>query len=114
MNWTEDEYAEYISKTKVRNKASVPLADLERNPCVIAKKKNEIKAFDKAVNITLHSRRHRLADSDGLCGKWVIDSFVQAGILRSDTPEEVKEVRFSQEKIGRDEEEETIIIIEEA
>ena len=73
-----------------------------------------MQAFDKAVDINIHSKRHRLTDADGLCAKWVVDSIVDAGILRDDSPRYVKSVTFSQEKIGAKEPESTIVTISEA
>jgi len=52
--------------------------------------------------IHLHSIRRRLADSDGICGKYVIDGIIHAGILPDDSPEEVKETSFSQEKSNQE------------
>lgn len=71
----------------------------------MAKKKDT--RFDTPVRITIHSVRKQLADPDGISGKAAIDGLVKAGILGDDTSEEVKEVRFTQEK-GQDK---TIITI---
>ena len=51
------------------------------------------------------------ADPDGISAKWAIDAIVKAGVLKDDSPKEVKEVRFSQEKIGTEFEEDTIITL---
>lgn len=59
----------------------------------------------------MHSKRYRLADSDGISAKYVIDALVLGGVLADDSPEFVKEVRFSQEKISKDKPEETIITV---
>jgi hypothetical protein len=72
-----------------------------------------MQTFGSPVNIHIHSRRHRLADPDGLCAKWVIDSIVTCGILKDDSVTYVKNVTFSQEKIGTKKHESTIITIEE-
>jgi len=48
--------------------------------------------------IHIHSLRKRLADSDGISGKAAIDGLTHAGIFSSDSPENVKEVTYSQEK----------------
>ena len=53
---------------------------------------------DPPVRIHIHSLRHRLADADGISGKAVIDGLTHAGIFPSDSPENVKEVTYSQEK----------------
>ena len=46
----------------------------------------------------VHSIRKRLADTEGISAKAVVDSIVKAGILRNDTTQEVEQVTYSQEK----------------
>lgn len=77
----------------------------------MAKKKD--KGFDSPVSIHVHSRRFRLCDADGISAKAAIDGIIKAGILPDDSPEYVKEVRYTQEKIKKPEYEETIITLEE-
>lgn len=76
----------------------------------VGKKKNS--RFDTPVCISIHHRRYRLADPDGLSAKAAIDGVVQAGILEDDSTQEVKQVIHTQEKIPKTEKEETIISIE--
>ena len=80
------------------NNPTVPPADMEpdigHKP--LAKKKD--KGFNRQVSIHIHSKRHRLTDADGACGKYAIDSLVSAGILEDDRPEIVSEVTHTQEK----------------
>jgi hypothetical protein len=64
--------------------------------------------FSAPVRIHVHSIRGRLADSDGISGKAAIDGLVKGGILADDSPKEVSNVSFSQEK---NKEEKTIITI---
>ncbi len=71
----------------------------------------KIKQLHKKCSITVHSRRKRLADTDGISFKAALDGIVQAGILKSDTVESIQEVSYSQEKCKAGEEEETIISI---
>ena len=71
--------------------------------------KIRIKQLAQRCSIAVHSRRKRLADSDGISAKAVIDGLTAAGILKDDNPECVKEVSFSQEKVKSESEEETII-----
>lgn len=59
--------------------------------------------------IHVHSRRKRLVDADGVSAKAVIDGFVAAGLLEDDSHQYVEEVSYSQEKIDKDEAEETIL-----
>ena len=72
------------------------------------------KGHDSPVGIHVHSRRYRLCDSDGISAKALIDGLVIAGVLQGDSPEYVKFVTYSQEKIGKAESEETIVTITEA
>jgi hypothetical protein len=59
----------------------------------------------------VHGRRHRLTDPSGASDKACIDGLVRAGILRDDSAEYVKEVTHSQEKVAKNQPEETIITI---
>ena len=58
--------------------------------------------FVSQVDVRVHQARHRLCDPDGASVKAVLDAIVAAGLLRDDGPEEVREVRFTQERIGTD------------
>lgn len=59
-------------------------------------------------SLHVHSVRHRLADSDGISAKAVIDGLVHAGVLPTDSAKVIKQVTYSQEK---GDPEETIITI---
>ncbi|HDY87976.1 MAG TPA: hypothetical protein ENH82_07685 [bacterium] len=72
--------------------------------------KKKAPRFTAPVRIAVCSTRGRLADTDGLSIKAVLDGIVKANILADDTPKEIKEIRFSQEK-GRPEK--TVITITE-
>ncbi len=85
--------------------------NVESNPINETARANEVKKFTSPVNIHFHSLRHRLADPDGLSGKAVLDEIVKVGILSGDSTKEVKSVKFTQEKFGKDQEEKTIITI---
>jgi hypothetical protein len=67
--------------------------------------------LDSPCGIHIHSRRHRMADADGISGKALIDGLVISGVLEDDRQEYVKWVTYSQEKISKKEDEETIITI---
>lgn len=75
-----------------------PPADLEQALSHATLGEDEFKAFDTPVSIKVHSVRKRLADSDGISAKAVIDALVLGGVLKNDSPEFVKEVSYSQEK----------------
>ena len=66
---------------------------------------------DSQVCIFVHSKRHRLADPDGISAKAAIDGLVRSGILEDDSAKFIKEVSFTQEKIPSKEKETTIITI---
>jgi len=68
--------------------------------------------FTAPICLHIHSVRNRLADSDGISAKAVIDGLIHAGILANDSPEFVKQVTYSQEKTK--DKEETIITISSA
>jgi hypothetical protein len=116
MRLTEAELEQLLrdGHAKIHRDSAVCPADLEPGSFDEPEEADAAQAFDAPVVIRIHSRRHRLADSDGLCGKWTIDSIVAAGILRDDSARWVKEVRFSQEKIPAVEPETTEIDIREA
>ena len=80
------------------NRIANTIANLEPIACNEPVGAQEGQRFDTPVCIHIHSVRKRLADSDGISGKAAIDGLVKAGILKDDTTEFVKEVRFSQEK----------------
>jgi hypothetical protein len=98
-----------LNENKNNNTLSSPNVEL------IARHKsleeNGYKALDTPCSIHIHSRRFEFADADGISGKAAIDGLVLAGILKNDSPKEVKEVSYSQEKISKNEQEETVITI---
>jgi len=61
------------------------------------------------VRVCFTSRRHRLADSDGISYKFALDSLVLAGVIKDDSPEYVESVEMRQEKIPMTEPEETVV-----
>ena len=97
-------------KKKINNRATLSAADLEQNTRHEPLAKKEIEGFTTLVNVHVHSIRNRLADSDGISAKAVIDGIVKRGLLVDDSSKEIKSVSYSQEK-GK--EEKTIITIEE-
>jgi len=77
---------------------TISAPDLEPNPCDAPLGTEKIKGLDTPCRVHFHSKRHRLADSDGISGKAVLDGLVHAGILSNDSAIHVKSVTFSQEK----------------
>ena len=66
--------------------------------------------MDKRVCVHVHSKRIRLADTDGCSVKAVMDGITKAGILPDDSAKFIEKVSFTQEKSNT---EETIITIVE-
>jgi len=112
MNWTEEEYEQYL-KRKNGNSVAVSSPHLEQNPSYGGMAKEKTKRFNSPVRLHIHSKRRRLADADGISAKAAIDGIVNAGILPDDSTKVVKEVSYSQEQIKSPLREETIITIEE-
>lgn len=99
---------------KARGETSVPAPNVERpvrNAPLEKKKSSGLDSFgNRRVRVRVHSRRHRLCDSDGISGKAVLDGLVRRGVLEDDSPEFVEQVTFTQEKSII---EETVITLEE-
>ena len=116
MAWTEEQVAqkhkEYLDKIARAERympkpgkkkhhetdISIPPADLEPSVSNESLATQKAQGFDRPVSISIHSKRNRLTDSDGACAKYLIDAITDAGLLRDDSPQEVKEVSHSQEK----------------
>jgi len=92
-------------------KAAVRPSDLEPYSCHEHLGSKKVERFDSPCRISIISRRHRLADADGVSCKYAVDGLVLCGILQDDAPEFVKEVSYSQEKITKGEIEETILTL---
>ena len=75
--------------------------------------KKAVKGFDTQVSIHILSKRYRLCDADGISAKAVIDGLVHETVIANDSQKEVSEVSYSQEKIKKDIQEETILTITE-
>ena len=113
MRWTEEQYNDFLRRRDAGNKNSTAGAsgNMESAPGNEPLGKKEIPRLDSPCRIHLHSRRHRLTDSDGVSGKAAIDGLVHCGLLPDDSPEYVESVSFTQEKIPVDREESTEITI---
>ncbi len=70
-----------------------------------AKKGNSPKCM---VSIT--SYRVRLADVEGLCGKWHLDALRYAGVIEDDTEEAIS-YQISQKKVAKKTQEKTLIVV---
>lgn len=94
-----------------KNHARSPVSTSHVEPAVQheLEGKKQVCSFHTPCNITVHSKRKRLADPDGISFKAVIDGLRNSGILQDDSAAFVREVRSSQEKFKVDE---TVITIE--
>ena len=92
-------------------KATVSSTNMEQNFGNAPLRAEKVERLDTPCRLHIHSRRHRLVDADGVSAKAAIDGIVHAGLLEDDSAQHVKEVTYSQEKIGKREIEETIITV---
>lgn len=114
--FTKEWLNEYRRKIITTGCATVPAPHMEPPTRVssVAKKKNPRLDSQSRLHLHVKSYRHRLADADGISAKAVVDGFIHAHLLATDSPEVVKEVSYEQNKIGKEEIEHTIIEIYEA
>jgi len=96
LRLTELEYRQYL-KAKGFADPSLRAPDVEPNPIAIPQRPHEVEAPHSRFRINIHSRRGRLADSDGISAKAAIDGLVAGGILGDDSPAWVESVTYSQE-----------------
>jgi len=94
------------------DQTTLPFANLEQAPSHAPLGQKKGARLDSPCRIHIHSRRYRLADPDGISAKAAIDGLILTGVLPDDSPKFIKEVTFSQEKIGKEKVEETIIVVE--
>ena len=87
----------------------VSLADMESYFSDGDMAKKEATPIPTQCRIHIHSKRKRLVDADGVSAKATIDGAVHGGLLSDDSAQYVEEVSYSQEKIDKDEAEETIL-----
>lgn len=71
-------------------------------------------AINKKVNLHCHSIRKTLSDIDGISAKAAIDSCVDAGLLKDDSPQELEKLLFTQAQTAPGEKERTIFTFREA
>jgi hypothetical protein len=114
MRWSEEDLKmvqERINNGRNKNHPSISPDHMEQTTRHEPLGKKKVSRLGSPCSIHIHSKRHRLSDADGISGKAVIDGLVHAGLLQDDSPEYVKEVTYSQEKINRKENEKTILTI---
>lgn len=106
-------YAKELIKAALRTLSPSSTADVEHSAGQQPLQETKAPQFVSQVDVRVHQARHRLCDPDGASVKAVLDAIVAAGLLRDDGPEEIREVRFTQQKIGTNQIEYTRIVIEE-
>ena len=107
--WTEGDYN--LWRLTHAHKTPVPARNVEPTAGNEPLAKKKAQGLGPPCRIHVHSRRYRLTDADGVSAKAAIDGLVHAGLLQDDSAKYVAEVSYSQEKISKKEEEETIIEI---
>ncbi len=88
------------------------VADLESRLGHASLAKEAPPRFDGPVGIRIVEYRHRLADPDGACAKYLLDAIISAGVLPDDSAKFVKKIEKEQIKVGRDKSEMTVVEIE--
>jgi hypothetical protein len=96
-------------KTRLARRATISLSDLEQNLGYALAGAEQVIKVDGRCRVHFHSKRHRLADPDGIVGKYILDAFVTAKVLKDDRAAFVSQVSHSQEQIPKDQPEETIV-----
>lgn len=112
--WTMEDVERHQEKVKNgrnKNRAAVSPDNMEQTSSHEPLGEKKVPRLDSPCRIHLHSRRHRLTDSDGVSGKAAIDGLVHCGLLPDDSPEFVTAVSYSQEKVSGKVPEETEIVI---
>jgi len=94
---------------ETRNRIANQLAKLERRARYESLERQGYKRPDAPVTISVHTIRPKRRDIDNTSIKAALDGIVSCGILEDDGPNQIKEIRFTQEK---GETEKTIITIE--
>ncbi len=113
MRLSEEELKKILEKghAKIRDCSSVCFADIKQNIGNESLGKKKIARFNRPVDIEICNYRHRLADRDGICSKYLIDGLVDCGILHDDTTKEIVGLKIKQIKIPKQQCEKTIVII---
>lgn len=108
INDLDPRYQEQVRRQLAGDRVPGKTPDVEHGPRHALEGKKEAPRCNGPVDIRVLQRRHKLCDPEGACFKYVLDSLVDCGVLRSDDAESIREVSFTQEK---SETEETIITI---
>ena len=116
MGWNIDDMREPYKTMAKRQLATVgrvarKVADVEPGAGNALLATQKVARPDGPYRIVVVEYRHRLADTDGACFKFSIDSLVSAGVLPDDNSKVVGKIEKEQIKITKDQQEKTIIRI---
>ena len=81
-----------------RNRTANQLAKLERRARYESLERQGYKRPDAPVIVTVHTIRRKRRDIDNTYFKAALDGIVSCGVLEDDGPNQIKEIRFTQEK----------------
>lgn len=100
LNWTDERLSAYMARFPAagKDRAAVSPADVEPAHVHAGKAADKADRVHSRVRISVHSRRRRLADPDGISAKAVIDGLRQGGLIVDDSARYVEGVSYSQEK----------------
>jgi len=94
------------------DRPTIPATNLERAPDCAPVAPPRHPKVDTPCRLRLLCHRHRLADTDGISAKALIDGLIIARILADDTTKQIIESPvIAQIKVGRAEPEQTIVEI---
>jgi hypothetical protein len=133
MKLTEDEFAEILKRPGVKGYESeqgrnvqqggaqgAKTANANRNTAAPADMEPDIgneplgaekaQGHDSRCCLHVHSIRATLADPDGISAKAAIDGLIHGGILQDDSPRQIQEVTYSQEKCRKGQEKTVITL----
>ena len=98
------------------HRSAVSAANMEQAARLSSVAKKENPRLDPSRRVCLHiiSRRRRLCDPDGISAKALIDGIVMLGVCENDSTKEIECVTFSQVKVSKHEDEQTIVEIKYA
>lgn len=86
-----------------------PAAHLEPRPRHAPARAQAPAGPDGSYRLCVVEHRHRLADPDGACCKYLLDALVSCGVLPDDSPRWIAGIEKSQVKVGRDAPEKTVV-----
>ena len=112
MNWTWEQYNEFKRKQVVaKNSPTLPAPDVEPIASHESVAKKESPRLDSSgrVHLRITGYRHRLCDPDGQSAKALVDSFVLANVLTDDSTKQIEGIEMRQEKVKKDQLEETVV-----